>query len=92
MHGEFPNTMLKMSIQFKLCAFMARWVCISPTPFVFCQNAGNGFLFQKYAFAGGLVAVEMMQLMFARNLSSFSLVLLLESLHVNMWHHFTLKV
>ena len=64
----------------------------SPTPFVFCPNAGNRFLFQKYAFAGGLVAVEMMQLMFARNLSSFSLVLLLESLHVNTWHHFTLKV
>ena len=55
-----------------------------PYPSDLGSKTWKRFPFQSFAFAGGFKAMEMFQMTIARNVQSFSLVVLLESFHVDM--------
>ena len=76
--------MLKMSVQFQLRTFTARWVSMSPTPLFGGGKWENHFLFPSFPFARGFKAVEMLEMIFVRNVQGFSAVLILQGLHVDM--------
>ena len=79
-----------MSVKFELRAFTARWISMGPTPLFGGGKWGNHFLFPSFPFAKGFKAVELLEMMFARNVQGFSAVLLLQGLHVDTWPN-TLK-